>query len=63
MTHAWRLVGCLLTQVPGLASMRLQPDLSAVSEELNVLYAQHEIVASTTGQTLEWFASLPAVSS
>ena len=56
---AWRQV--LLKALPdnssggGGTQIRLEPDLSPVSEVLNVAYAQHELVSSTTTHMLDWF--------
>lgn len=35
--------------------LKLEADASAVSEEMNVAWAAHEIVSDTTVQMLEWF--------
>jgi hypothetical protein len=35
--------------------LNLTPDESGLSELLNVAYAQHEILADTTTQMLDWF--------
>jgi hypothetical protein len=39
----------------GLTDLNLTPDESGLSELLNVAYAQHEILADTTTQMLDWF--------
>lgn len=46
--------------VTGLKTLRLESDLSAVSEELNVMYARHEIVSDTTEAMLEFFDQSPS---
>lgn len=48
----WRQV---LKPLPFHDSLRLEPDASPISEELNVLWAGHEIIASTTDETIDWF--------
>lgn len=35
--------------------LRLAPDISPLSEILNLAYAQHEIVSDTTDAMLDWF--------
>ncbi|MEW5313283.1 MAG: hypothetical protein WDW38_004865 [Sanguina aurantia] len=42
-------------ELAGMESMRWAPDLSPVSEELNVMFAGHEIVSDTTGAMLDFF--------
>lgn len=41
--------------VPGAERLRLSPDASPISEELNLLYAQHELCSETTTDMLDWF--------
>ena len=44
-------------QVPSLDKVRMGADESGLSEELNLLFAGHEIVSDTTQQMIEWFMS------
>lgn len=54
------LTACDLPRaLPGLKDLNLTPDESGLSELLNMAYAQHEIVADTTSQMLEWFEQQP----
>ncbi|GLI63475.1 hypothetical protein VaNZ11_006449 [Volvox africanus] len=39
----------------GLERLRLQPEASPIAEELNLLYAGHELCSETTTDTLDWF--------
>lgn len=43
-------------QVPGLGELRVAPDDSGLSEELNLLWAGHELVGSVevTQRMLDW---------
>eukprot|EP00854_Cymbomonas_tetramitiformis_P005869 gene5869-7068_t len=43
-------------QVPEVAKLPLEDDLSPISEELNMAYASHEIVAEFMEETLAWMA-------
>ena len=42
-------------EIDGLAGLDLEPDASALSEVLNVAFAQHEICASGVRETLDFF--------
>jgi hypothetical protein len=44
-----------LAQVPNLDRLRLAPDTSPIAEELNLLYAAHEITSETTTAMLDFF--------
>lgn len=44
-----------------LVNLNLTPDESGLPELLNVAYAQHEIIADTTSQMLDWFEQQPVV--
>ncbi len=44
---------CSFVELP--LSHRLEPDKSPISEVLNVLWAMHEIISSTTSLTLDFF--------
>ncbi|KAG2441517.1 hypothetical protein HXX76_003139 [Chlamydomonas incerta] len=61
----WRLI-LQRANVPGVTSgkLRLEPDLSPVSEELNHLYGAHEISSESTTDLLDWWeqslAAIPA---
>lgn len=43
-------------QIPGMADLRVAADESGLSEELNLLWAGHEIVGGmdVTGRMLDW---------
>lgn len=56
---SWRQA-LLEAAVPGVETFRLQADLSPISEELNVAWAGHEIVAAPTQAMLDWFETLPS---
>jgi hypothetical protein len=43
----------------GLKDLNMMPDESGLSELMNVAYAQHEIIADTTTQMLDWFEQQP----
>lgn len=45
----------------GLNDIDLTPDESGLSELLNMAYAQHEIIADTTLQMLDWFEQQPVL--
>ncbi|GLC39963.1 hypothetical protein PLESTB_001632400 [Pleodorina starrii] len=46
----WRAI----LRAAGLEGLRLQPDASPISEELNLLYAGHELTSETTTDMLDW---------
>eukprot|EP00191_Tetraselmis_sp_GSL018_P020722 CAMPEP_0177593740 /NCGR_PEP_ID=MMETSP0419_2-20121207/9349_1 /TAXON_ID=582737 /ORGANISM="Tetraselmis sp., Strain GSL018" /LENGTH=379 /DNA_ID=CAMNT_0019084883 /DNA_START=75 /DNA_END=1214 /DNA_ORIENTATION=- len=54
-TSGWREALRALQGRPGLAGDSLAPDESPIAEELNVLYARHEIVSDFMQETLDWF--------
>ncbi|KXZ45587.1 hypothetical protein GPECTOR_53g80 [Gonium pectorale] len=44
--------------VPGLGKLRLRPDASPIAEELNLLWAGHELSSETTTDMLNWLESV-----
>ncbi|EFJ51724.1 hypothetical protein VOLCADRAFT_103362 [Volvox carteri f. nagariensis] len=53
----WRAV-LKAAGVPELQKLRLQPEASPIAEELNLLYAGHELCSETTTDMLDWFEEL-----
>jgi hypothetical protein len=43
----------------GIRDLNVTPDESGLSELLNMAYAQHEIIADTTAEMLDWFEQQP----
>jgi len=54
----WRDVITQSKTIPGNLHIRMQPDASGISEELNLLWAGHEIISTTTHDMLDWFESV-----
>lgn len=52
---------CFCVPPAALRSLDVTPDVSGLSELLNVAYAEHEIIADTTTQMLDWFEQQPVV--